>query len=545
MKKTTQVFAYLIISLLSFSTTWAQNKSKTLAKRPALVVGIVVDQMRYDYLYKYQDRYSDNGFKRLMREGLNCQDNHYNYAPTVTAAGHASVYTGTVPAVHGIVGNDWTDVATGKKVYCTEDSTVTTVGTTGKTGFMSPKNLWTSTITDQLRISQNFRSKTIAIALKDRGAILPGGHTANGSYWYDSKEGRWITSTFYMKELPSWVQKFNAEEKALKYVKQGWNTLYPIDTYVQSAEDNLPFEGKLPSEKTPTFPHALEGPNPLEIIRSTPYGNSITKDFALKAIEEEKLGQNNNTDFLAVSFSSTDYVGHAFGPQSIELEDTYLRLDRDIAELLSYLDKQFGKDRVLVFLTADHAVAEVPGYLQSKKMPGGVFEANKALTEAKSALQKEFGSDKLIIGSENSQLYIDHSLVEKLAINRKKLHQVILAAYSKIEGTSTIIDMQDVANSTLIQPYKDLVTNGYNPARSGDFMILLKPQWFMGGKTGTTHSTLYAYDTHVPLLFYGWKVKPQELSSRTSISDISTTLANWLGCMEPSGSIGKIIPIAK
>ncbi|CAM4121777.1 alkaline phosphatase family protein [Cytophagaceae bacterium 50C-KIRBA] len=545
MKRTTQVFAYLIISLLSVSATWAQNKTKTLAKRPALVVGIVVDQMRYDYLYKYQDRYSDNGFKRLMREGLNCQDNHYNYAPTVTAAGHASVYTGTVPAVHGIVGNDWTDVATGKKVYCTEDSTVTTVGTTGKTGYMSPKNLWTSTITDQLRIAQNFRSKTIAIALKDRGAILPGGHTANASYWYDSKEGRWITSSFYMKELPTWVQKFNSEEKAIKYVKQGWNTLYPIETYVQSAEDNLPFEGKLPSEKTPTFPHALEGSNPLEIIRSTPYGNSITKDFALKAIEEEKLGQNNATDFLAVSFSSTDYVGHAFGPQSIELEDTYLRLDRDIAELLAYLDKQFGKDRVLVFLTADHAVAEVPGYLHSKKLPGGVFEASKALTEAKIALQKEFGSDKLIVGSENSQIYIDHQLAEKLAINRKKLHQVILAAYSKIEGTSTIVDMQDVANSTLIQPYKELVSNGYHPARSGDFMILLKPQWFMGGKTGTTHSTLYAYDTHVPLLFYGWKVKPQELSSRTSISDISTTLANWLGCMEPSGSIGKIIPMAK
>ncbi|MFL0162688.1 alkaline phosphatase PafA [Aquirufa salirivi] len=545
MKKTTQVFAYLIISVLSISTAWAQNKTKTLAKRPALVVGIVVDQMRYDYLYKYQDRYSDNGFKRLMREGLNCQDNHYNYAPTVTAAGHASVYTGTVPAVHGIVGNDWTDVASSKKVYCTDDSTVTTVGTTGKTGFMSPKNLWTSTITDQLRMAQNFHSKTIAIALKDRGAILPGGHTANGAYWYDSKEGRWITSTFYMKELPAWVQKFNAEEKALTYVKQGWNTLYPIETYVQSAEDNLPFEGKLPSEKTPTFPHALEGPNPLEIIRSTPYGNSITKDFALKAIEEEKLGQSNSTDFLAVSFSSTDYVGHAFGPQSIELEDTYLRLDRDIAELLTYLDKKFGKDRVLVFLTADHAVAEVPGYLHSKKMPGGVFEAGKALTEAKIALQKEFGSDKLIVGSENSQLYIDHALLEKLAINRKKLHQVISTAYSKIEGTSTIVDMQDIANSTLIQPYKELVSNGYHPARSGDFMILLKPQWFMGGKTGTTHSTLYAYDTHVPLLFYGWKVKPQEISSRTSISDISTTLANWLGCMEPSGSIGKIIPMAK
>ncbi|MEY4611453.1 MAG: hypothetical protein RL246_1772 [Bacteroidota bacterium] len=530
----------LFLSLISFGV-FAQKKPATLPKRPALVVGIVVDQMRYDYLYKYADRYSENGFKRLMREGLNCQDNHYNYAPTVTAAGHTSVYTGTVPAVHGIVGNDWTDVATGKKVYCTDDSTVVTVGTTGKTGWMSPKNMWTSTITDQLKMAQNFRSKTIAIALKDRGAILPGGHTADGSYWYDSKEGRWITSSFYMKELPAWVQAFNGEERATKYVKQGWNTLYPIQTYRNSAEDNSPFEGKFPGEKTSAFPHDLKEGNPLEVLRSTPYGNQLTKEFALQAIDSEKLGQQGNTDFLAISFSSTDYVGHSFGPQSIELEDTYLRLDQDIADILAVLDKKFGKDQVLVFLTADHAVADVPGYLQSKKMPGGVFDRVKATADMKKAIGSTFGNVDLLVSEDNSQLYFNHGMMSKLGIDHHKLFDVVRTSYQKQEGFSELIDLRNIKGSNLNDLYSHLVINGYHPARSGDFMVLLKPQWFMGSKTGTTHSTLYAYDTHVPLLFYGWKVKPNEITARTSISDISTTLANWLNCMEPSGSIGQII----
>ncbi|MFM6948019.1 MAG: alkaline phosphatase PafA [Aquirufa sp.] len=536
-------FIIFLCSFISFSQfSFAQSKAKTLPKRPALVVGIVVDQMRYDYLNKYNNRYSEGGFKRLMREGLNCQDNHYNYAPTVTAAGHASVYTGTVPAVHGIVGNEWTDVKSGKKVYCTDDSTVKTVGTTGNTGLMSPKNLWTSTITDQLKISQNFRSKTIAVALKDRGAILPGGHLADGSYWYDSKEGRFISSSFYFNELPKWVQDFNAQELAKKYVAQGWNTLYPIATYTQSYVDDNPFETKLPGEKTPTFPHDLKGGNPLEVLRSTPYGNTITKDFALKAIEAEKLGQNGTTDFLAISFSSPDYIGHAFGPQSIELEDNYLRLDREIEDILSTLDKKFGKDNVLVFLTADHAVAEVPGFLTSKKMPGGVYDKNKATEEVKKAISAEFGDVNLILAEDNSQIYLNHTLMNKMGIDRNKLETVLRKAYQKTEGFSELVDMQKIYASSLISNYKTLAENGYNHARSGDFMILLKPQWFMGYKTGTTHSTLYAYDTHVPLLFYGWKVQANEYTKRTSISDISTTLANWLKCMEPSGSIGSVIP---
>jgi predicted AlkP superfamily pyrophosphatase or phosphodiesterase len=535
----------LILALVaSLSVTYGQKKS-TDSNRPALVVGIVVDQMRYEYLYKYADRYSNNGLKRLIREGMNCQDNHYNYAPTVTAAGHASVYTGTVPAVHGIVGNEWTDVATGKKVYCTDDSTVSTVGTTGKTGFMSPKNMWTSTITDQLKLAQNFKSKTIAIALKDRGAILPGGHSADGAYWYDSKEGRWITSSFYMQSLPKWVQAFNAEQRAQKYTKAGWNTLYPIQTYTLSGPDDSPYESKMAGETAPVFPHTLQGGNPLELIRTSPYGNTLTKDFAIQAMTEEKLGKNGTTDFLAVSFSSTDYVGHSFGPQSVELEDTYLRLDQDIAEILTYLDKNYGKDQVLVFLTADHAVAEIPGYLNSHKMPGGVFDRVKAMADIKKVTQEAFGQSDLIIGEDNSQLYFNKLALAKMNIDRAKLIQVVKQSLKKQVGFQELIDLQNIEGLTLNNLYADLIRNGYNPDRSGDVMILLKPQWFMGSKTGTTHSTLYAYDTHVPLVFYGWKVKPSEVTERTSISDISTSLANWLHCMEPSGSIGRIIPLKK
>jgi predicted AlkP superfamily pyrophosphatase or phosphodiesterase len=432
-------------------------------------------------------------------------------------------------------------VASGKKVYCTEDSTVKTVGTTGKTGWMSPKNLWTSTITDQLKMAQNYKSKTIAIALKDRGAILPGGHTANAAYWYDSKEGRWISSSFYFNELPSWVQSFNAEERALKYVQKGWNTIYPIETYTQSAEDESKFEGKLPGEKSTSFPHDLKGGNPLEVIRTTPYGNSITKDFAIKALENEKLGKNGSTDFLAISFSSTDYVGHNFGPQSIELEDTYLRLDKDIAEILTYLDVQYGKDQVLVFLTADHAVAEVPGYANNKKLPGGVFDRNASISDMKKAINQAFGNVDLLVGEENSQLYFNHSLMTKMGIDSKKLFDVVRKSYQKQEGFSELVNLQDIQSANLNAQYTQLIINGYHPARSGDFMILLKPSWFMGSKTGTTHSTLYSYDTHVPLLFYGWKVKPSEIVKRTYISDISVTLANWLHIMEPSGSIGNVI----
>src|SRR6201996_7538512 len=319
------LFIYFAFAALNTS---AQIKKKKIAAtvpatatnilpRPKLVVGIVVDQMRWDYLYRFYERYQDNGFKRLLNEGFSCENTQVDYIPTFTAPGHTCIYTGSVPALHGIAGNDFIVQATGKSMYCTDDSTVTSVGATSIAGKMSPRNLLTTTVTDELRLATNFKSKVIGIALKDRGGILPAGHTANAAYWFDDKSGNWITSTYYMQELPQWVKDFNDQKLPETYLKTDWTPAYPIDSYVQSTPDISPrYEGKFKGTDTPSLPVKTSGlyKNNLGLIRSTPFGNTLTLDMAIAAINGEKLGQGDQTDFLAVSFSSTDYVGHQFGP---------------------------------------------------------------------------------------------------------------------------------------------------------------------------------------------------------------------------------------
>ena len=547
MSKKNNLFLLLLLITSSLS---AQKKKATASfettssDKPKLVVGIVVDQMRYDFLYRYSDKYSSGGFKRLMNEGYNCRNNHYDYAPTVTAAGHAAIFTGSVPAIDGIIGNEWFNQKTGKTVYCVEDSAVKTVGSDSKAGLMSPKNLLVSTITDQLKIANNFQSKTIGIALKDRGAILPAGHTANAAYWFDSKNGSFITSTFYMNDLPQWVKDFNALKMPQKYMVEGWKTLLPIEQYTESTADNQVYESKLSGEKTPTFPHELAaqaGVNLLEVIRTTPFGNTLTKDFALAAIKNENLGKSPKTDFLTVSFSSTDYVGHSFGPNSVETEDTYLRLDKDIAEILTTLDNTLGKDNYLVFLSADHGVADVPGFWQSQKLPTGILDRSGMMADVKTAFKTAFGAGEFIRGEDNYQLYLDNAILQEKKLTYAQVHAVVRETLLKREDVTDVIDLHNLANSTLPDYQLNFVKNGLNPRRSGDIMFVLNPSWFMGYKTGTTHGTLYRYDTHVPLLFYGWKVKTGETTFRTNISDIAPTIADLLNVLEPNGSIGNVI----
>ena len=536
---------FFIITSLS-----AQKKKSTVsfeasnADKPKLVVGIVVDQMRYDFLYRYSEKYSSGGFKRLMNEGFNCRNNHYNYAPTVTAAGHAAIFTGSIPAINGIIGNEWFNQKTGKSVYCVEDSSVRTVGSDSKAGLMSPKNLLVSTITDQLKIANNFESKTIGIALKDRGSILPAGHTANAAYWFDSKNGAWITSSFYMNDLPQWVKDFNSMKMPQKYMAEGWKTLLPIEKYTESTADNQAYEAKLSGEKTATFPHELaaqSGVNLLEVIRTTPFGNTLTKDFALVAIQNENLGKSPKTDFLTISFSSPDYVGHAFGPNSIEVEDTYLRLDKDIEEILTSLDNSLGKGNYLVFLSADHGVADVPGFWQSQKLPAGVVDAAISSREVKTALKTAFGEGEFIIAEDNSQLYLNANLMEEKKISYTQIYEIVRKTLLKRDDVADVIDLHNLANSTLPDYQLSYVKNGFNPRRSGDIMVVLNPSWFAGRKQGTTHGSLYRYDTHVPLLFYGWKIKSGETTLRTNISDISPTVADLLNILEPNGSVGNVI----
>ncbi len=542
-KKTLMLWLGLSLGITSQAQTTLKTTPK-LPNKPKLVIGIVVDQMRYDYLYRYASKYTNGGFKRLMGEGFNCRNHHYDYVPTVTAAGHAAIFTGSVPAVDGIVGNEWFDQKAGRTVYCVEDSTVKTIGADTKAGLMSPKNLWVSTITDQLKIANNFQSKTIGIALKDRGAILPAGHTANAAYWFDSKDGHWITSSFYMKDLPTWVKDFNSKKIPQKYLAQGWNTLLPLEQYTESTPDDQAYEGKLSGEQKPVFPHELAaqaGVNLLEVIRSTPYGNSLTKDFALAAIQNEQLGKGSQTDFLTVSFSSTDYVGHAFGPNSIEAEDTYLRLDKDIAELLSFLDNYLGKENVLIFLSADHGVADVPGFWQAHKLPAGTFDATAMTTAVKNALNASFGEGNYIKADENNQFYLNHALLKARKISVSQVYEVVRETLLQRNDVADVIDLQHISESSIPTYQQGYVRNGFNPRRSGDILYFLNPSWFTGRNTGTTHGSVYRYDTHVPLLWYGWKIKHGETSGRTNISDIAPTVADLLSILEPNGSVGNVI----
>lgn len=531
-----------ILLLISLSIS-AQKKNKitTYATKPKLVLGIMVDQMRYDYLYRYYDKYSEGGFKRLMNEGFNCKNNHYHYANTVTGPGHAAVYTGSIPAVNGIIGNEWYDPLANRTVYVAEDTTVTAVGVKdgGTEGKRSPVNMHTSTITDQLKLATDFRSKVIGIAAKDRGGILPAGHAADAAYWFDAKSGNWISSTYYMKNLPQWLTDFNAQKLPEKLIAQKWETLLPIDQYTESEADNQEYENVMSGEKLPVFPHTVAN---YGALLASPYGNTITKELTLAALQNEQMGQGKETDFLCVSFSTPDYVGHATGTHSIEIEDTYLRLDRDIAEILSNLDATLGKNNYLVFLTADHGVADIPAFSKKHKIPAGVAELGKEINYLNGQMVEKFGEGKWIKAQDNYQIYLNHDLMAKKNVSMTQMYELVKDKMLTL-GSSVyqVVNLHDM-NAAIIPPYyKGLIENVYNPKRSGDIMFLLEPAWFNGSKKGTTHGTMWQYDRHVPLLFYGWKIPKGETVEQTYISDISATLAALLNILEPNGCVGKPI----
>lgn len=543
MKKLT----FWVIGVLATCSVAAQTPKKTTVTntktiaRPKLVVGIVVDQMRYDYLYRYYDRYVEGGIKRFLNEGFNCRNNHYSYALTVTAAGHASIYTGSIPAINGIIGNEWYDQVNSKGVYCVEDSTVKTVGSNNvSVGKMSPRNLLTSTVTDQLRIATNFRSKTIGISIKDRGSILPAGHTANGSYWFDSNTGNWVTSTFYMEELPQWAKDYNAKKMPSEYMKKGWQTLNPIETYTQSTPDDMAWEGMLPGVKKPVFPFELAGfaGDAFGTVTTTPWGNTITKEMAIEAIKGEKLGKGSDTDFLAVSFSTPDKIGHMAGPNSIEQEDDFLKLDREFAELFAFLDSWTGKGNYTLFLTADHGVVDVPGFAKAHKLPAGLANRTVLGDIVKKNLNEAFGEGVYIASSENNQLYLNHVLLKKKKLSVSQVFDVVRESLLQVDGIADIINLTDMGRTPLNTYQLELYKNNVNAKRSGDIQIITQPGWFYGSATGTSHGTPYNYDTQVPFAMFGWGINKGETLRRTSVSDIASTIASLLHILPPSGNIG-------
>lgn len=481
----------------------------------------------------------------MLNEGFSAENTYINYLPSVTGAGHATVYTGSVPAIHGIAGNDFIVQATGKILYCAEDSTVSTVGSGSvAAGRMSPRNMLTTTMTDELRMATNFRSKVVAIASKDRGSILPGGHTANAAYWYDGTSGNWITSTFYMNALPAWVSHFNAQKYPEKYLKQDWNTLYPINTYLQSTKDDSPYEGKFAGTDSPTFPVKTSTmmERGLGILTSTPYGSSLTLDMAKSAIENEQLGADAITDFLAVSVSSPDYVGHQFGPNSVEVEDTYLRLDRDLATFFTYLDSKVGKGNYTVFLTADHAAQHNANYMLDRKINAGIFQTSAIMGELNTSLEKEFKVKGAVRSFSNYTVSLNYQAIEAGKSNLTDIKKRIIEFLRKKEGVAFAIDMEEAQNANIPENYRERIINGYNRERSGVIQIILKPAWYSGsGPTGATHGTLSPDDTHIPFVLMGWGIKHGKTNVPYNMTDIAPTITGLLKIQEPNGNIGRAV----
>lgn len=540
------IFLVLTVSLNAQNTLDRKSEEGNTAS-PRLIVGVVVDQMRYDYLSRFYDQYGEGGFKRLMREGFEFKSNHFNYIPTYTGPGHASVYTGTYPAVHGVIANDWYDKEIKKEVYCVQDDTVLPVGTTHKAGKMSPHRMKTTSVTDQLRLHTQQKSKVIGIALKDRGAILPAGHSATAAYWFHGKtEGKWISSSFYMKKLPQWVNNFNTSEVAESYLNSTWNTLYPIETYTQSGPDLSPYEDTFKGRENSVFPYDLkelsQSNGGFDVIKETVFGNNITTDFTIAAIEGEQLGKDDITDFIAVSYSSPDYIGHTFAVNSKEIQDNYLRLDKEIERLLNYLDNHIGINQYTLFLTADHGAVHNPAYLQSQKIPAGFFNSSELKKYLSTFSNQKYGAD-VVEYVQSNQVFLNKEILKTKNLRTDDVQNEIADYLIKYNKINRVFTRKQLEGTSYNRETGYLVQNGFNQKRSGDVVFVLDPAvistWYENG--GTTHGSGFTYDTHVPLIFFGNGIKKGHTYQKSEITDIAPTLSALLGIARPNGATGSVL----
>lgn len=527
------VLSFLLL-ICVFVVTNAQD-------RPRLVVGITVDQMRYDYLYKYWNDYSERGFKRLLREGFVAHNGHFHYAPTYTGPGHASIYSGTGPAQHGIVANDWYDRDLKKTVYCAEDPAAKTVGSSSPEGRMSPRRLTANTLGDQMKLGTNLRAKTVGIALKDRGSILAMGYQTDGAYWFDYSEGRFITSNFYRERLPGWLEDFNRRNLPDQLLREGWSLLYPIERYDESLPDDK--LGELPYRNTEkaVFPYDLVkisetrrfgvGEQKYNLLAGTPHGNTLTLEAAKAALIGEGLGLDEHPDLLAISLSSPDYAGHQFGPHSVEIQDMYLRLDLALADFLAFLDQRVGLRHTVVFLTADHGAADVP----MLSPPGGYFLEDSFENGLRRYYREKIGADPI-------EYFTNHQLYFRRPLDRAS---VVLEDHARdyamgFPGVMNVISLTNASRCSAEPSICEKLQKGAMPHRSGDACVQLLPGW-MGRRNqagGTTHGSPYAQDTHVPIIFMGGGIRPGHTWRTVWIEDIAPTLAALLKVPLPSGSTG-------
>ncbi len=543
------IIGLLFLILYACDTTPQNSAQKPHYESPDLVVGLIVDQMRPDYIYRYWDKFEEGGLKRLVNEGYTFRNAYFRHLQTSTGPGHAAQLTGATPSVHGLIGNSWYVRELDRNINVIEDVDSGHQGVGSQPdypGEKSPANMLTTTVGDELFMHTGERSKTVGISRKDRGAILPAGHTGN-AYWYEGSTGNFITSTFYMDQLPGWMQEFNDRNLPQEYLTRTWDTLLPIEEYVESRADDNPYEGTFPGMDSPTFPVDLaylveehgQGPG---LLNATPFADELLFELAVAAIEGEELGRGDVTDMLMVALSAADAIGHRFGPASKQVQDYYLRLDRYMAEFFDYLDREFGMENVLIFLTADHGGAYVPEYMSDLGIPTGhqefgVSAAGQVSSAVGDYLEETYGENFLLAFS-NQNLFLDHDYIDANGLDHVAVQKDVKRFALSLDQVGGAITADALNNQEFTIGMRARAMHAFHQKRSGDVIVWLQPQTHGSGTGGTGHGSGWAYDTKIPLIFFGYDIPHGQSGHKAYVSDIASTVSVYLNTPFPSGNIG-------
>jgi hypothetical protein len=537
---TTRIFTLIFCSLLlSFHFSWAQQAFSPGGEKPKVVIGVIVENMRPDYIQRYWNTFGENGFKKLFSQGAVCTNVNLTHYFQNYASGTATLYTGTTPSLHGIVGKTWYDRNKSKEVECTVDDYYFTVGADTKFGNASPKQLLSTTITDNLKIFTHGKSLVFSAALNRESAIFSAGHSADGAYWFDPESGRMISSSFYVSTFPGWVREFNNLKYFERYTNQNWVLLLPGNFYTESLPDNYPLE-KGYFEKWNTFPHnirkyvkAAENFSPL---KSTPYGNELMKNFAIALLDNEPVGEDEYTDFVSFTFSSMDDKNNLFGPASLEMQDNYLYLDKYLAELIAHAENRFGKQNVLFFLTANTSASYPVDYLKEKfNLPVNYFYPENAMALLTSYLNVSYGEGKYIEHHSDCQVYLNHDLIKKSKLNLNDIREDAAGFINQFEGVQLSMPAHQLETGSSSNGLLSTLYKSYTKSRSGDFLYILKEGW---QPTYKYHRVNYTDQSNIPLVFYGAGVRPQVITEKYNAIDLVPTLSDLLHIPRPDKSQG-------
>lgn len=545
-------FVLTLSNLMLPAAAQQRRRPANAPKKVRLVVGIVIDQFRADYLNRFSDQFGEGGFKRLLDGGAVFTNANYIHTPTYTACGHATFMTGAAPAMSGIIGNEWYDRTAGRRITSVNDDRTKLLGGREGASGMSPHRLLASTIGDEMKFATARQAKVVGISYKDRSAILPAGKRPDAAFWFDTSTGNFVSSTFYFNDLPDWVKAFNRDNHCFGYFGKRWERLLPEAEYARSEPDDAPYEKSTFGTK---FPYILNGGEEkpgvkfINQFEASPFANDHLVNFAKAAIENEKLGADDVTDLLTISFSANDLLGHVMGPYSQEVQDMTLRTDRTLAELFSYLDKKIGLDQIVIALTADHGVAPIPEQVQKLGYGGKVEpkQINEAITNS---LNQRFGEDKWIVQTANGtfqtvngNVYLDESTIERRKLNVAEVEAAASQAVLKLAGINAVFTRSQILAGNMPDTLiARSVSYGFHPKRNGNLVIVTEPFFFIGeGIITTTHGSPYKYDTHVPVIFYGAGIAAGKYPGVSSPADIAPTLASLLNLETPSNSIGRIL----